>query len=619
MLKTIFRCMFLLVGGHTVLQSAAIASDATLTTDVVEKAAAQARENDMSLLGNVKHAIGKDSTKVPRELLPVFTSLLRDENSRIQQLGLVGLHRLKDPSTQSSLIEYVKQINPRKLEAEQGADPSHEPEYSRAMLNAATAVLLLGDLADESAIPFLQSLRGIRDLKLEWSEDVTHQAITKIENRLGQREGLRRLLDDVNRMLDDLRKAKTLQGYRSDSLTVQWAILRYRDQPEEALAVARVIKEPFYASLALGGISVLRLENDPDKAKDLFLEAQERALQIDHWTGSDATSLAYLFEVIPLFDSARAKSLLTASRKNLQRWTDDEHRKSRAMAALSRATIAVDPSGVDDLLQEVSTSPQSNHYFESVQLLGRFLARSRKQWAAKETDQFYQSRDRWPFSFKPLSAVLLEDAIADLAKARARIEGLPDNQQDQARLAVAQALQEASRTDEALTLLDEVDARTKAKVTQASWVRDLARKFRTLWTAEKVRAVSAEEVDRFLRQPELSGLRGMVNPTRLVVFRDGEQVGALVAAALPLVRRMKEESGFPHHGSPRSVLLGMLARIRAMQQDLERAEAIAGEITIPKLQAFYLMEACEVSRPLPGVLRGWPIYFYPRTEIRIGA
>jgi hypothetical protein len=80
---------------------------------------------------------------------------------------------------------------------------------------------------------------------------------------------------------------------------------------------------------------------------------------------------------------------------------------------------------------------------------------------------------------------------------------------------------------------------------------------------------------------------------------------------------MKEEFGFPHHGSPRSVMLGMLARISAMQQDLERAEEIAREITIPELQAFYLMEACEASRPLPGVLRGWPIYFYTRSEIRI--
>ena len=49
----------------------------------------------------------------------------------------------------------------------------------------------------------------------------------------------------------------------------------------------------------------------------------------------------------------------------------------------------------------------------------------------------------------------------------------------------------------------------------------------------------------------------------------------------------------------------------------EEADKIAGEIAIPELRAFYLLEAYAASQPLPAVLRGWPIYFYTRTEIRI--
>jgi hypothetical protein len=285
----------------------------------------------------------------------------------------------------------------------------------------------------------------------------------------------RQTLDKATRILGDLQGTRALQHYLSESLLVECAVLRYRDHPKETLVATRVIKEPFYASLALRGISALRLENDPDEAKNLLLEAQDRALKIDHWTGSDATSLA-----------------------------------------------------------------------------------------------------------------------------------------------VAQALQEASRTEDALALLDEVDARVTAKVTQASRVRDLSRRFRTLWTAEEVRAVSAEAIDRFLKQPELSELIAMVYHNRPIVFRDGKQAASFVAATWPLAGNVKE-FGYPHHGSPRSVLLGMLAKIRAVQGDLGQAEKVVEEIAVPELKAFYLMEACEVSRPLPGVLRGWPIYFYTRTEIQIGA
>jgi hypothetical protein len=55
-----------------------------------------------------------------------------------------------------------------------------------------------------------------------------------------------------------------------------------------------------------------------------------------------------------------------------------------------------------------------------------------------------------------------------------------------------------------------------------------------------------------------------------------------------------------------------------MQGDWDKTKKIADGIVIPELQAFYLMEAYAASRPLPDVLREWPIYFYTRTEVRIG-
>ena len=58
------------------------------------------------------------------------------------------------------------------------------------MTNAATAVQLLGEVADESAIPFLEALYGIRDLMLEWTGEVAQRAVTKVKNRVGQRQAV---------------------------------------------------------------------------------------------------------------------------------------------------------------------------------------------------------------------------------------------------------------------------------------------------------------------------------------------------------------------------------------------------------------------------------------------
>ena len=433
------------------------------------------------------------------------------------------------------------------------------------------------------------------------------------------------LVEAAAGILDELQATKAfVQGHRSDVLVAECAVLRYGHRPTEALAAARAIREPFCASLALGGIAAQQLDNDPSQANALFLEAQERALKIDRWSGPDATSLPYLFELIPLFKPTVAKTMVDASRENLRRWEADEYRKSHAMAALSRAMIAVNPSGVDGLLREASTSAQSNHYFKSIRLLGLFAVRMRKEWAGKEAERFYAAGRDWPPPWEtideyfPLVVVLQGDALADLPKALNRIERLPEEQQDRAHLDLAIALHEAGRTDEAILLLDKVVARTKANATQIRWVRDASRGLRAQWTAKKVHAVPPEEIDRFLDQPEPSALEAMRDHVRpVVLFRNDEQAAAFAERALPLAQGMKER-GYPHHGSPRSVLLGALAQIAAMQGDWDKTKKIADGIVIPELQAFYLMEAYAASRPLPDALREWPIYFYTRTEVRIG-
>lgn len=433
-------------------------------------------------------------------------------------------------------------------------------------------------------------------------------------------EEAKRLFNEAVGLLKVLQEKKEfLEQYRSQSLLAECAALRYRNQPKEALEQARGLTEPFYSSLALGAIAAQLLPDNPIEAQKLLMEAQSQALTIDHWTGSDATSLGYLFQLIQMFKQKQAREILGASRGNLNSRRSNPTTKQHAMLVLSQATLAVDPSQAASLLEEACKATQYYHYYESVQLLGRYEARTRKGWATKELEAFYRSGRDWPASYEVISAVLLEDALADLPKASERIKTLPEGKQDAARVSIAQALKVAGRKEEASAVLEVLESRMKADAMQAQWVRDYATSARARWAAEEevVRAVSAEDIVRFLAKPTAEALRTVAYRNRPMAFQDAKQASAFVTAALPLAREIWD-MGYPHHGSPRSVLLGTLARIKAIQGEPEQAKKIADEITIPELKAFYLLQAYEACHPLPDVVRAWPLHFYPRPEIRIG-
>jgi len=138
-----------------------VADTPALTAEFVNRAVTESRKGNDELIEDVEHSVRIGSRTVPRKLLPLFTALLKEKGTRIQRFGLMGIIHFKAPSSQAPLIEYIKHVNPRKVEAEWATDPRHEPEYSYLMMNAAVAVVILGDIADESAIPFIESLYGI--------------------------------------------------------------------------------------------------------------------------------------------------------------------------------------------------------------------------------------------------------------------------------------------------------------------------------------------------------------------------------------------------------------------------------------------------------------------------
>ena len=160
-----------------------------VSQDVLKQSVTDAHKGDYKLLDEMERAFRvPEKFVISKDLLPVYTELLKDGDFRVQQLGLTGIAYFKDPRSQSALVDYLKLKNPRQLEEQFNKLPRAEQEnkdreYSHNMSTAALAVRILGEIADSSVIPFLESLRGIRDLKMEWEGIVVEKAIEKIKNR----------------------------------------------------------------------------------------------------------------------------------------------------------------------------------------------------------------------------------------------------------------------------------------------------------------------------------------------------------------------------------------------------------------------------------------------------
>ena len=155
-----------------------------LTAERVTEAVSKAKTGKTELMDEIERALAHSKDiEVPKGLLPLFTSLLKEPSSRIQRFGIAGMTHFKDRKSQADLVEFIEKTDPQKLEKQWGNDPQREPEYSRIMLNVALAVCLLGEVGDQSVLPVLDSLRGIKDLQLEWKGAVVVPAIDSIRKR----------------------------------------------------------------------------------------------------------------------------------------------------------------------------------------------------------------------------------------------------------------------------------------------------------------------------------------------------------------------------------------------------------------------------------------------------
>ena len=160
-----------------------------VTPEMIRQALEEGRRGKTLPLQMMQRALGQSGRYViPKELLPVYVELLKDRDPRAQRLGISGIVYFKDTRSQAVLVAYVKEKNPATIRERferltEDEQEKNDHKFSQELLSAALAVCALGEIGDSSVIPFLEPLRDVDDMQMEWVGNPTQKAIERIKAR----------------------------------------------------------------------------------------------------------------------------------------------------------------------------------------------------------------------------------------------------------------------------------------------------------------------------------------------------------------------------------------------------------------------------------------------------
>lgn len=403
-----------------------------------------------------------------------------------------------------------------------------------------------------------------------------------------------------------------------DILITKLAILESYSDLQTALSRARSIENPFYSSLAIGGIAAIEISLDLNLSTTLFREALDRSLKVTHWTNLDATSLTFLFQLLSDYPSEQGVALLAASNQAFDEWdVSSDIQKEDAMFALSEATILIAPSEAENLLFHVAL--KSNHYYASIEYLAAFLASRSLEQTLQHAVQHYQARTDWPNDQYFLRAVLIELSKTDFARAFQKVKKMRDLDKEITAVKFAEYLLKMDRRKEAqevitYTLSLESKFNPENNWTKISLERLQEELKESRETAIEVEVVTSQMIDDFIHNSNTEKLRSIINRNNFV-FRNEQQVNTFIQKALPVAKTFPDSD--PLHNSPRSIALGHLVVCSAMIGKIDQAVEIAKNIHVPELRISYLLDAYETAKPLPLTVSGWPIHLWQQKFVSI--
>jgi len=277
-----------------------------VTSEIIQQAVTEAKQGHRAKL---RELIESPQAEFPRSLMPALLTLLEDSDGQVQLLAVRGLGIMKRPESKQALMKYLRNKDFKKLERLLSKHELDEQQYGWHMMAATFAVMALGEVGDESAIPLLESLRGVKDLTK--GNPVEH-ALVKLGG--GQTNGVYKLrpgakdseISGFRKAVRDIRDPKkvpaliaTIRDPASDGV---------RDVALEALGdiqgtnalpfVLQVIKDTNYpAYLRDSGITVAR-RIDPQEARRAVQVALDTAQGAMRWHCLYALSLLDLDQFV---------------------------------------------------------------------------------------------------------------------------------------------------------------------------------------------------------------------------------------------------------------------------------------------------------------------------------
>ncbi len=401
---------------------------------------------------------------------------------------------------------------------------------------------------------------------------------------------------------------------QTGTLSVKLAILESQSNLEVALDRARSIEDPFYASLALGGIAVVEIPSDPNTSMILFREALEHSISITRWNDDHATSLELLFELIPSYPKEEAYELLSISEETLTAWNESASAKGKSLLTLAKVTTTIAPEKAKPLLLDVALT--SNHYWEAIEYLGTFMARQSPEPTLELAEQLYEAKKNWPNEQYFLRSVLIERARTDFPRAFEGIKKMRRLDCEIAAIKLAESLLAAKRKKDAKEVISYVQSlQSDFNWTQQSLERLLDRLKHDKKDRTPLDMVTPERIDDFLKAPNTTVWRALPW-IKQITFQDEKQVREFIAAMIPLAESTKPTE-LRHYESQYSMVFGLLTVCSAMIGDTDRALELSNRIDNPALRAGYLLDAYEQTHPMPSVVSKWSIRFWRPIDISI--
>jgi hypothetical protein len=402
--------------------------------------------------------------------------------------------------------------------------------------------------------------------------------------------------------------------HKKDVLLAKLSIIECKIDMDRAVGRAIAIENPFYSSLAMGGIAATEITSNLTSSIHHYNQALEHALKVTHWTDSHPTSLCFLFQILTDYPSQQDKVLLSSSKEILKQWNAREVQKGSSFLALSKATTLISPLEAEKLLFD--NALKSNHYWESIEYLATFLTQQLPEKTLKQAQDHYVARKDWPNDRYFLQAVLIEIAKADFSRGFGEIKKMRDLDKDIALVHLAETMLKLNRKEEAQKVVDFIiSLNSEFNFTQTSLERLQRKLNKESESIVNTTIITDQIIDDFLQNGNTQKLRSFTKKDSLI-FRDKKQIDTFIQKSLPLAESIRD-LGYPFHGSPRSETLGILMICSAVVGRPNQVLEISKKINIPEIRVSYLIDAYEHIYPLQSVVSKWPIHFTKQIKVQI--